>query len=239
MLEVEELQEKAANGRTEPWLCRLSDQQLYYVKGAQAGTKGLINEAVCAFLARACGFNVPAYQFAWLPPQLMKYHPTARQTLGAGDNVVFASKQVRYLQELTPSLQQQMPTQFAKDLFLFDYWIKNEDRTLELSGGNPNLFYAAATAEFVVLDHNLAFDPAHHFGQNAQLHLAYQHWFTDQQDQLWRDYYSPRLEIALKGLAQYAASLPEDWLVAEPGYLAHIFATLEMFKTDGFWEALV
>lgn len=236
---MEELQEKAANGRTEPWLCRLSDQQLYYVKGAQAGTKGLLNEAICAFLAKACGFNVPAYQFAWLPPQLMKYHPAARQTLGAGDNVVFASKQVRYLQELTPSLQQQMPTQFAKDLFLFDYWIKNEDRTLELSGGNPNLFYAAATAEFVVLDHNLAFDPAYNFGQNARLHLAYQHWFTDQHDQLWREYYSPRLEIALTGLAQYAASLPADWLAAEPMYFAHIFATLELFKTAGFWEALV
>nr|WP_279614569.1 HipA family kinase [Rheinheimera sp. F8] len=39
MLDMAELQEKAANGRTEPWLCRLSDNQLYYVKGAQAGLK--------------------------------------------------------------------------------------------------------------------------------------------------------------------------------------------------------
>jgi hypothetical protein len=47
LLEVEELQEKATQGRTQPWLCRLSDDQLYYIKGPQATTKGLINEAVC------------------------------------------------------------------------------------------------------------------------------------------------------------------------------------------------
>lgn len=46
MLEVEELQEKATQGRTEPYLCRLSDNQLYYIKGPQATTKGLINEVV-------------------------------------------------------------------------------------------------------------------------------------------------------------------------------------------------
>ncbi len=59
MLEVEELQEKATQGRTEPYLCRLSDGSLYYIKGPQATIRGLINEAVCAYLGRAFGLKVP------------------------------------------------------------------------------------------------------------------------------------------------------------------------------------
>jgi hypothetical protein len=78
LLEVEELQEKATQGRTQPWLCRLSDDQLYYIKGPQATTKGLINEAVCAFLGKAFGLNVPAHYPAYLPAQLLTYNKAAR-----------------------------------------------------------------------------------------------------------------------------------------------------------------
>lgn len=239
LLEVEELQEKATQGRTQPWLCRLSDDQLYYIKGPQATTKGLINEAVCAFLGKAFGLNVPAHHAAYLPAQLLTYNDTARQILGVGNSVVFASRQVKGMIELSPSSQQNLPIQFAKDLFLFDYWIKNEDRTMGQSGGNPNLFLDGRSNSYVVVDHNLAFDPNYNFAKNASLHLGYPFWFNQQHDQLWRDYYSPKLEIALDGLAQYAASLPEEWLAAEPDYLAHISAALALFRTDEFWEALI
>lgn len=239
MLEVEELQEKATQGRTEPYLCRLSDGSLYYIKGPQATIRGLINEAVCAYLGRAFGLNVPPSQLAYLPALLLKYDNGARAILGNGDTIVFASNHLPNLLELTPSLQQNMPLQFAKDLFLFDYWIKNEDRTMSLTSGNPNLFLDVRTHDYVVVDHNLAFDPQYDFAQNAHLHLSYQHWFHQQHDPLWRDYYQPKLEIALHGFAQYAASLPQEWLLAEPDYLAQITATLALFSTDEFWEALI
>jgi len=239
LLEVEELQEKASQGRTEPYLCRLSDQQLYYVKGPQASIKGLINEAICAYLGQAFGLNIPPYQLAYLPSPLVSYDSKARQVLGEGNSVVFASRQIKGLVELTPSLQQNMPAQFAKDLFLFDYWIKNEDRTMTFTSGNPNLFLDARSNQYVVIDHNLAFDPDYNLAQNAALHLGYQFWFNQQCDQLWREHYSAKLEIAFGGLAQYAASLPEDWLNSEPDYLAQVTATLALFRTDGFWEALI
>ena len=38
MLEVIEIQQKASQGRTEPYLCRLSDDKRYSIKGPQAGT---------------------------------------------------------------------------------------------------------------------------------------------------------------------------------------------------------
>jgi hypothetical protein len=239
VLEVEELQEKATQGRTEPYLCRLSDNQLYYIKGPQATTKGLINEAVCAYLGTAFDLNVPPYQTAYLPAQLLKYDDAARRILGDGDTVVFASRHLPSLLELTPSLQQTMPIQFAKDLFLFDYWIQNEDRTMSLTSGNPNLFLDAHSNNYVVVDHNLAFDPQYDFARHAPLHLSCHYWFHQQHDQLWRDYYHPKLEIALHGFAQYAASLPQEWLLAEPDYLAQITATLALFRTDEFWEALI
>lgn len=239
MLEVEELQEKATQGRTEPYLCRLSDNQLYYIKGPQATAKGLINEAISAFLGQALRLNVPSYQIAYLPAPLLKYDNAARRILGNGDTVVFASSYITSLMELTPSLQQTMPIQFAKDLFLFDYWIKNEDRTMSQTSGNPNLFFDTNANNYVVVDHNLAFDPQYNFAKNGHLHLGYSHWFKQQHDQFWRDYYYPKLEIALAGFAQYAASLPQEWLNEEPTYLGEIEAILGLFKTDEFWEVLV
>lgn len=72
-----------------------------------------------------CSFSMTTVQVAsilyaktaYLPAQLLKYDDAARRILGNGDTVVFASRHLPSLLELTPSLQQTMPIQFAKDLF--------------------------------------------------------------------------------------------------------------------------
>ncbi|MCS4309331.1 hypothetical protein M2404_003702 [Rheinheimera pacifica] len=239
MLDVIEIQQKASQGRTEPYLCRLSDNKRYYVKGPQAGAKGLINEAVCAYLGCALQLNVPAHCCAYLPQGLLRFDEAASRVLGAGDSTVFASELIPDLLEVTATSAFSMPERCARDLFLFDYWIRNEDRTMTESGGNPNLFYRAASKQYVVLDHNLAFDSGYNFKVNAKLHVAYNAWFGSQHDALWRTHYSGKLAIALQGLAQYADTLPATWLEEEPGYLAEINDTLSLFNSDEFWEVLV
>ena len=239
MLNVIEIQQKASQGRTEPYLCGLSDNKRYYVKGPQAGARGLINEAVCAYLGSALQLNVPAHCCAYLPQGLLRFDDAASRVLGTGDSIVFASELIPDLLEVTATSAVSIPEQCARDLFLFDYWIRNEDRTMTESGGNPNLFYRAASKQYVVLDHNLAFDSGYNFKTNAKLHVAYNAWFGSQHDALWRTHYSEKLAIALQGLAQYAATLPATWLEDAPGYLAEINDTLSLFNGDEFWEVLI
>ncbi|KKO45135.1 hypothetical protein WG68_11950 [Arsukibacterium ikkense] len=239
MLDVIEIQCKASQGRTEPYLCRLSDDERYYIKGPQAGAKGLINEAVCAYLGNVLQLNVPTHCCAYLSPALLRFDDAASRVLGLGDSVVFASKLISDLLEVTPTSVSNMHAQFARDLFLFDYWIRNEDRTMTENGGNPNLFFRAASNQYVVLDHNLAFDSSYNFKANACTHLAFNAWFSAQHDAIWRSHYSAKLAIALQGLAQYAATLPPAWLEEAPGYLAEINDTLTLFNSDEFWEALI
>ncbi len=107
------------------------------------------------------------------------------------------------------------------------------------SGGNPNLFLDGRSNSYVVVDQNMAFDPDYNFAQNAVLHLGTRFGLTSSTINFGVTITVLKLEIALKGLAQYAASLPEEWLAAEPDYLAHISATLALFRTDDFWEALI
>ncbi|MDX3775330.1 hypothetical protein QE250_14510 [Chromatiaceae bacterium AAb-1] len=239
MFEVTELYYKAIQGRTEPYLCSLSDGNRYYIKGQQAGTRGLINEAICAYLGKALNLPVPDYCYAYLPGALLRYDTAASNILGQGDSFVFASRQIPDLLEVNFTTAQSMPVLLKRDLFLFDYWIKNEDRTMTEHSGNPNLFYRADSNEYVVLDHNLAFDHNYNFTANASLHPGYTAWFNIQHDNLWRNHYNVKLAIALQGLAQYAATLPPSWLEDAPGYLTEITNILASFNNDEFWEVLI
>lgn len=239
MLDVIEIQQKASQGKTEPYLSRLSDNRYYYIKGPQAGAKGLINEAVCAYLGKALQLNVPAHCCAFLPQELLRFNDRASRVLGDGNSIVFASERVANLLEVTQSNVLNIPANLGRELFLFDYWIRNEDRTMTEKGGNPNLFYNAATNQYVVLDHNLAFDSNYNFNANAGVHLAYNSWFCVQHDRLWRAHYSAKLAVALQGLDQYAATLPAEWLEEVPGYLVEINEILSLFRNDKFWEVLI
>lgn len=51
-----------------------------------------------------------------------------------------------------------MPEDTRRRVLLFDWWVRNGDRTLFDFGGNPNLFWANTTLGLIVLDFNLSFD---------------------------------------------------------------------------------
>jgi hypothetical protein len=137
---IEEVLGRSPQGKTEPFICRGHDGETYYVKGAGAGRRSLICEWVAAHLATAFGLPIADYALAEVPEALVSFgvRPDIRD-LGAG--LVFASRRLPHSQELTPTTRDLVPVALALDVLVFDWWLRNEDRHLTESGGNPNLLW--------------------------------------------------------------------------------------------------
>jgi len=234
-LEIEEVIAKAEDGATQPFLCRASDDDLYVVKGRAALPSGLISEVVCAALARDFGLPVPDFAIVALDARLNRFNAQAASSLGEGWG--FASK---YNDSLTPAGRSNLgrySKALLKDVFIFDHWIKNEDRTGTFWGGNPNMFIDVVDKRLVILDHNLAFDRSFNQGNFNELHICRDFWFGSE-GMLERELYQPRLE-ALIGLADTTVrALPEEWIGADPTVVPHLLGTLQAVTEEAFWGAI-
>lgn len=214
-LMIVEVLERSKQGRTRPYICRGDDGEVYYVKGRSATRTGLIAEWLCAELAKALGLPIAPYTLASVPEELIEADPTGWLTdLGAGE--VFASQKVNAV-EISAIHREHTPTELRQDLLVFDWWIRNGDRTLTELGGNPNLLWKHEDkGGLVVIDHNLAFD--HEFSVEA---FRTSHVFADEvpavfSDFLARDSYSKRLQSALGVWKQACAMIPSSWNFVDP-----------------------
>lgn len=233
--EVEELLGPIASGVTEPFLCRLSDGEIYVVKGKQATARGLVNEVICGVLGINFGLPIPPIVIGHLDVSLVTPGGQASASLGHG--FVFASRYQKGLLPVTPTSLKYVPQDVLKRLFLFDYWVKNEDRTLTDSGGNPNLFIMPETRATVIFDHNLAFDPAFDMNFNWELHVARNSWSVG--DLVFRDVYTREMEEAMASLIDIEGELPDQWLQAAPHAVLTAMARLEQYPGDEFWQELL
>lgn len=234
--EVAEIIKAAENGITNPYLCRMTDDRTFYLKGRQATSKGLISEVLAAHLGKAFGLPVPNFALARVPPTLLELNSSAASALGQG--WCFASQTHEQIVEVSlPSLDR-LPREFCQRLFLFDYWIRNEDRTGTEHGGNPNVFLDLGTQAPIVLDHNLAFDPSFRFENNRQLHICASAWYQPSVDMLFPLAAKGDMAAALNALDGLVDDLPEAWLEVEPGHYDAALATLSLFDTDQFWDVL-
>ena len=75
--EVIELIRRADQGKTNPWLAKLSDNKHYYVKGQEALCRGLIIEFICAELGRLLGLPIPSSMIAYLDRTILQYNEDA------------------------------------------------------------------------------------------------------------------------------------------------------------------
>jgi hypothetical protein len=211
MLEVCEFTGAAGSGVTEPHVCRLSDEEFYYVKGRNIRCQGLVNEYVCGHLGKILRLPIPDFEIAILPP-----FPTNAGSYGLpvhlGFGPVFASKRVAALAELDSTTARRVPPQLRRDIAAFDFWIGNGDRTLTETGGNPNLFWELTKEEVVVLDHNLAFDPLFSREELLQLHVFRVDLLEVLTDVRLRSEYGSRFAEALSDWEALISGIPEDWL---------------------------
>ena len=184
---------------------------------------------------------IPDFHIIEVPDYLLEYDQTLKNDIGSGP--AFASMYIPQLQEANLSLVSKLDHALLQDVFLFDYWIRNEDRTLGDTGyGNPNLVIRPVDEQLFVLDHNLAFDDNYTFEDTRKLHVCRKAWFEEQSDMLKIDEYKNRMEVALVDLNAWCEQLPDEWFscsTVKDGLIDNIVAQLNLFHEQEFWEPLI
>ncbi|MRW84362.1 hypothetical protein GJ698_09715 [Pseudoduganella sp. FT26W] len=241
-LTVIEILGRSQEGRTEPYICRCDDGEIYFVKGKAATRRGLIAEWLCAELGSQLGLPIAPYAIATVPDELIEADLSgAYQDLGRGH--AFASSRIGTT-ELNRTHLSYIPLSLRRDVLLFDWWINNADRNMTEVGGNPNLLWKPTeVGKLVIIDHNLAFDPDFDPAEFFRMHV-----FSSEAEALFadlqlRDAYHLRLTAALKYWPGICDTLPEEWdfIDAEQTIPAHfpfkaVKTLLDRVSTDVFWQ---
>ena len=220
-LEVVEIMARSEQGFTRPYLCRCDDGEVYFVKGRSANRQGLINEWLCANLAKAFGLPIAPFELAEVPQELIEAGLTGwLKDLGGG--AVFASRKVMG-QELAASQVPRIPALVRRDVLVFDWWVRNNDRHLTAQGGNVNLLWQpgqlarnddhekVAEGGIAVIDHNLALDMEFSASYFCQSHVFAGDLPETFSDFLLRQAFSQRLQQALKVWDSAWDNLPPAW----------------------------
>ncbi|MED5508918.1 MAG: HipA family kinase [Pseudomonadota bacterium] len=237
MIEIVEIVEDTVQGLTRPALCHGIDGNKYIVKGREAQNIGLKKEYICAHLGQKFGLPIPEFTLATFPNELLEFDAELVRRFGNGP--CFASKYYPHLQEFDRSSYSQKNAQFFKDLFVFDYWIKNDDRNFVAeNGGNPNLIVDSKREKIFVIDHNLAFDEHFELESFKQSHAGCKYWFEDQIALFNREAYEQKMSYALQGLEAFVDTMPEEWCEDLPGCLQTINDKLSLYNTEPFWRSI-
>jgi hypothetical protein len=236
MINIVEVIRKMKQGQTKPFLCRADNGKLYVVKGNTATPDGIIKEWIAGSLGKKLGLPVPDFTFVWVDESLLEFDRDLRFELGAG--TAFASEYVQSLQEITYSDLLTVDSDLLKKIFVFDYWIKNDDRTLTNLGGNPNLFINQQNRNIVVLDHNLAFELNFDMSSFKKIHVSICS-LDDNLDLLIRDEFYNEIHQAFSGLDLIIEKIPEDIkqnAINFDGLISSIKLLLVKYTEDEFWE---
>lgn len=243
MLEIIAIKSVTKQGQTQPLVCKADNGEFYFVKYTEGATSnGLVKEWLFGQMARDFGFNVPDFEVAFLCQPLIDAY-TGFSKFGVvrrlKEGLVFASKQVDFVQEFTPSNINSVSIEKQQDLLVFDLWIRNDDRNLSGMGGNVNLLWSVSENDFYVFDHNLAFE-------NCDVDFLKTHVFRESAGEAYnfdlalRSDYELKLQKILQKWDNYLSSCPSDWLEADDFSL-----DLDLIKKDlvddangAIWERL-
>jgi hypothetical protein len=209
VLQIAEIVRRLDQGMTRPFLVRAEDDALYVAKGRDTTQRGLMAEWICGHLANALGLSIPEFTLLDVPPDLVAAFGPDGNALGAG--LVFGSRQESNVQEFAVTQLKHIDAEERRQLLAFDWWVENADRSLTPHGGNPNLLWRAAENRLLVIDHNLAFDPAFDEAEFLATHV-----FREEAETLFGDLVcqaetSALLEAALGCFDAAVSSLPHAW----------------------------
>lgn len=236
-LQVVEIIRPIKSGFTQPYQCRLEDDQIYAVKGRGALTEGLLSEVCAASLGQAMGLPIPDFVIAEIPTALIRVSADAEVSRSLGVGTAFASHWQNACEPLTPTIRDRQSSEFLATLYAFDHWIANGDRSLGDEDGNPNLLYSLGDKKLVVFDHNLAFSTGYSAAELA-VHAGRRSWQAIGKS----DGFIPRLldKMAVARLAfnALASDLPYEWMEDRPNFLVAAAAMLDRCNTPEFWAEL-
>lgn len=235
-LKIIEIISRSSQGVTRPFLCRGENGEQYYVKGHGAGCRARISEWIGGYLGACLGLPIPSFTMTEVPDELIRY--SARYDLTElGRGVGFGSQLIPYADELTFLFVGQVESNLRARILLFDWWIRNSDRTLNAYGGNVNLLWTHSDGKIHVIDQNSAFDGADMTG------FWDEHVFRDAKNQWTGDFINETEELmrnAIMGLSLKWQEMPEEWTEVDTGItLESLVELLSRFErdTDRFWKA--
>jgi len=231
---------RAEQGQTRPFLCKGEDDAWYYVKGIGAGRRSQICEFVAGRLATAFGLPIAPYAVVHVPTGLIQpMFDSQLNELGAGP--AFGSRSLSFCQELSLSHMGLLSPELKQDILVFDWWIRNSDRSLTDKGGNPNLLWDGGNESLVVIDHNVAFELDMDTGAFFDTHV-----FKDEINVVFPDWaarqaYRDRLSEAFAAFDQACEDVPEEWWWHAEDVPTDFDRTatrsmLERFDSYDFWD---
>ncbi len=215
-VEIAEVIERAKQGQANAFLCRSSDGRNFYVKSVGATWRGLGCEWVSARLACEFGLPIAPFERVFIGDALGDLlSRMGNRHLVVGD--AFGSQAVAGAREFDPALVPRCSPGFRRDLVIFDWWVRNADRTLGDHSGNPNLLWDVARKTPVVIDHNLAFDMGFQPTVFVQTHIFRADFSEVCQDPALRVFYTERLSRLCALLPTIWSELPHTWTHDEDG----------------------
>jgi hypothetical protein len=243
LIQIVEVIGRSEQGQTRPFLCLGGDGLTYYVKGRGAGRRSQLCEWTAGNLAAALGLPIAPFQIVNVPAALVRMNvpDLALDELGSGS--AFGSAKVVSSVEFAISDLARVALEMRRDIFLFDWWIRNDDRTLTEKGGNPNLLWDAENRRAIMIDHNLAYNDmlngplfidTHVFGREREAMWS---------DLVWRLELSKRFLSVLPAFDQACDNAPEEWWFEDEssGVPANfdrlaVRAVLERAASEAFWK---
>lgn len=245
---IVEVLERAQQGITKPFLCRGDDDRLYYVKGRAAGCRSLCCEWIAGNLARDVGLPIPEFLIAEVPETLVR-DSSHSEINDLGSGFVFASLRVEGAQEITWPEAQGCKIDEKALVLIFDWWVQNEDRSLSVHGGNPNLLttpYKNKDIKLWVFDFNLAFDLNFSEEKFRSNHLFYD--LLSEWPLGFRQNVTGKMKVAVERLNELFAALPEEWLYfqGDKNLAVHLdknlvsdILSIPFTEPDRFWKSLL
>jgi hypothetical protein len=239
-LQIIEILERSDQGVTRPFLCRCDDDNLYYVKGHNAGQRSLLCEWLAGHLAQAFGLPLPSFAVVHASQSLVELYP---EGTALGTAPAFGSRVVAHVQELTAAHVGDIPDPLRRDVLVFDWWVHHLDRTLSSHGGNPNLLWNADSGKLAVIDHNVAFDPKFSPRVFSETHV-----FASEIPSVFHDLVEPasyagRLQAALAAWPAACQNVPGEWWFADAERTVPAdfdpeaaLALLNRYTQDDFWK---
>ncbi len=239
VVQITEIIKRSVDGRTLPFQCRGSDDRVYFVKGRYAGRKSLIAEWLASSMAVAFGLPLAEFRIVEIPEELSYLALPDFADLGVG--YAFGSVAVDNVVGLPFSVVEQVPPQLRRDVAVFDWWVRNDDRTLTSFGGNVNLLWDVVQQNLTVIDYNLAFDDTFDPVQFLAGHVFSRDWNDVYQDFLARPAYVERMKAAVQCFEEACDKMPDDWLEAAPGVPAllspeAVKQVLDRVDSPDFWD---
>ncbi len=238
-IQIIEILGRSEQGITQPFICRGDDDNTYFVKGIGADRRSQICEWIAGKFAVELGLPIAPFSIVDVPIELVDGNLQYCE-LGAGP--AFGSLK-QTIMELNYAGIDRVPYDLQREVLAFDWWIRNNDRMLSESGGNPNLFWEPEQEQLVVIDHNQAFDPDFSVNDFQEYHVFSGEYYNLFGDALYRQRYKKAFQDVLKQWHNIQEEIPEEWNFLDDELsipanidLDAIFNVLNRCNTNELWN---